>query len=476
MIIAIAIAAFYILVYFQHIEDKNTAIFPKTVVVIGISLTCYSILMLPLDVANTSTNGGFPMNQLWETIYILIACFAVVIIPFTIFYYEAEEPGQSNSKQIKTAIKWELVTLLICAIITIVLWLAIGYVEIPATDLSANLVPSSFPMGTRCGGCSEDTNQTIDFQISLILYIISMLAFAGLFLFVLFGGIGLAALPMDLINAFRKRPKPISLQEYAKFKLKIGSRAQKLLEIGNKLQEKLSKHGGRPKTRSEKRQYNKFRANVFLLEEDFMRLETSYNRGIGPRILRVFWDYTQLLFGILGVFISILWWLQIILFVIATPPVTPLLNQMFTALDSVFGLFGTAFYALFAFYLLWCVIKGNFKFGLRIPFLFEIHPMKVGETMMNSFLFNVNLVMISSVTVVQFCSVAFSIYNRFTGVEVLFNVGVKNLVFFRYFWYYYYWVFVILAALAMIYLLLFPSDRKQAERGYKPLKEEDLPR
>jgi LMBR1 domain-containing protein 1 len=46
------------------------------------------------------------------------------------------------------------------------------------------------------------------------------------------------------------------------------------------------------------------------------------------------------------------------------------------ALDNVFGLFGTIAYGIFAFYLLWCVFKGNFKFGLRIPFLFTIHPMK----------------------------------------------------------------------------------------------------
>jgi LMBR1 domain-containing protein 1 len=45
-------------------------------------------------------------------------------------------------------------------------------------------------------------------------------------------------------------------------------------------------------------------------------------------------------------------------------------------LDNAFGLFGTIAYGVFAFYLLLCVIKGNFKFGLRVPFLFEIHPMK----------------------------------------------------------------------------------------------------
>jgi len=53
----------------------------------------------------------------------------------------------------------------------------------------------------------------------------------------------------------------------------------------------------------------------------------------------------------------------------------------------------------FSIYLLWCCTKGALKFGLRIPFIFSVHPMKVNETWMNSFLFNVNLILICSVSV-----------------------------------------------------------------------------
>lgn len=57
----------------------------------------------------------------------------------------------------------------------------------------------------------------MNYQVSFILYIISMLAFIGMFLFVLFGGIGLSALPIDLINAFRKRPKWLNFEQYIYF-------------------------------------------------------------------------------------------------------------------------------------------------------------------------------------------------------------------------------------------------------------------
>lgn len=74
--------------------------------------------------------------------------------------------------------------------------------------------------------------------------------------------------------------------------------------------------------------------------------------------------------------LSILWVLHVIIYEVLVPPPTGFLNVMFIGLDNAFGLFGTVAYAIFAFYLLLAVIKGNFKFGMRIPFLFEIHPMK----------------------------------------------------------------------------------------------------
>lgn len=40
--------------------------------------------------------------------------------------------------------------------------------------------------------------------------------FIGWILFSIFGGIGLAALPIDLIQEFQHRPKPITQAEYAK--------------------------------------------------------------------------------------------------------------------------------------------------------------------------------------------------------------------------------------------------------------------
>lgn len=42
---------------------------------------------------------------------------------------------------------------------------------------------------------------------------------------------------------------------------------------------------------------------------------------------------------------------------------------------QVFPLFGTLAFGIFSFYLLWCVVKGAMKFGIRL-LIITIHPLK----------------------------------------------------------------------------------------------------
>ncbi|KAL8551865.1 hypothetical protein ACS0TY_000781 [Phlomoides rotata] len=57
---------------------------------------------------------------------------------------------------------------------------------------------------------------------------------------------------------------------------------------------------------------------------------------------------------------------------------------------------GTVAFAFFCFYLLLAVIAGAMMLGLKLVFI-TIHPMKWGATLMNSFLFNVGLILLCSI-------------------------------------------------------------------------------
>jgi hypothetical protein len=61
MVVAFAIlfiAGLYLLVNYQHPDDSNDAYFPKLVVIFGFVLSGFTVLLLPLDVANNEGYAG----------------------------------------------------------------------------------------------------------------------------------------------------------------------------------------------------------------------------------------------------------------------------------------------------------------------------------------------------------------------------------------------------------------------------------
>ncbi len=98
-LLAVAVAV-YILITYQHPEDKNQAWIPKIVFVFGVSLAIWTVLLFPLDVGNrkactagipySSCSLAIPTNALWYACYIGIGAMVALVIPFSIFYYEAD--------------------------------------------------------------------------------------------------------------------------------------------------------------------------------------------------------------------------------------------------------------------------------------------------------------------------------------------------------------------------------------------------
>ena len=65
--------------------------------------------------------------------------------------------------------------------------------------------------GLADGSIYKDTIQ--NFPISFVLFVLTVIAVLGWLLFVLFAGIGLIALPQQLIQNFKWRPRPIDDSE-----------------------------------------------------------------------------------------------------------------------------------------------------------------------------------------------------------------------------------------------------------------------
>lgn len=102
MVVAILVllVSLYLVVNYQHPEDRNQAWIPKIVVLLGFAVAFWTILLFPLDVANqqacaldvplSSCETTLPMTQLWYAVYIAAMAITFVAVPFSIFYYEAD--------------------------------------------------------------------------------------------------------------------------------------------------------------------------------------------------------------------------------------------------------------------------------------------------------------------------------------------------------------------------------------------------
>ncbi|KAH8484914.1 hypothetical protein H0E87_026614 [Populus deltoides] len=488
----------YLLVNYQHPDDKNQAYFPKFVVVFGLFVAGISILMLPADVANRQAcrhaiyNGAcnltLPMKDLWIAVYIVDAVLVFFIIPFAMFYYEGDQ-DKSVAKRIKSALLWVLTTAIVCGLVLGILYGLVGKVDFTVRHLSSTTTtfPSTWEfsrnqpcIGSSARECSAylanaSSEKTWTMRATFPEYVVALATIVGSVLFAIFGGVGIACLPLGLIFSFIRRPKAvITRSQYIKEATELGKKARELKKAADVLhQEERSGNKGR-KWRKNVKAVEK---ELLQLEEDVKLLEEVYPQGEKAETswaLTVLGYLAKLVLGILGLIVSVAWVAHIIIYLLIDPPLSPFLNEVFIKLDDIWGLLGTVAFAFFCFYLLLAVIAGAMMLGLRLVFI-TIHPMKWGATLMNSFLFNVGLILLCSIrlaslipehlvfyvfsSVIQFCATAFGYYAQATAAQEIFGHTLQSLRGIKYLYKYnvFQIAFVVLAGLTFVYYAAFMS-------------------
>ncbi|KAK3018029.1 hypothetical protein RJ639_004519 [Escallonia herrerae] len=471
----------YLLVNYQHPDDKNQAYFPKFVVVLGLSIAAISILMLPADVANRQAcrhaiyNGAcnltLPMKDLWLAVYILDAILVFFVIPFAIGRGMKTDGTQfliligASDVENRKLMRAELIRL-------------VGKVDFTVRHLSSATAsfPSSwdFSSSQQCIGgsgvhqcsaysASPSSETTWTMRATFPEYVVALATIAGSVLFSIFGGVGIACLPLGLIFSFIRRPKAvITRSQYIKEATELGKKARELKKAADALhQEERSGSKGR-KWRKNMKAVEK---ELLLLEEDVNALEEMYPQGEKAETawaMTILGYLAKLVLGVLGLIVSVAWVAHIVIYLLIDPPFSPFLNEVFIKLDDLWGLLGTAAFAFFCFYLLLAVVAGAMMLGLRLVFI-TIHPMKWGATLMNSFLFNVGLILLCSISVIQFCSTAFAYYAQATAAQEIFSHTLQSLRGIKYLYKYnvFQIAFIVLAGLTFVYYAAFGWRRKK---------------
>lgn len=517
----------YLMVHYQHPDDKNEAWFPKFVVLFGFILACGSVLSVSLDVANndgyvgcdgfdTKFCGGLNMEVFWQVIFWMLPIWMFLLIPFATFFYEADDgmlmagtavnPEPKKKSKVLQALVYTGFTATIMALIFVCTYFLFSDTNIPiAVYESPELViveppvhKAGFRRGSKPGELkkfdrSVFMNMTdadvgymrsvqpkdvtyITLRVHASTFYAGLMAWMGWFLFALFGGIGLAAMPLDLILTYVNRPRHLDAAEFADIQTSLRERTNELVDIGELIkierQEKAdlglqSKNAilgfslfnpeKRKEAKEERQAILGFKQAVFLLEqdvEDFQNCHANWE-NYNPLI-----PYASLLFGCISIILTIIWILHICIYVLPTNPPTSFMNGYLTWFDGWFPLFGVLTMSIFSMYLLLCAVKGCFKFGLRF-ICFQLHPMKVGKTYMSSMLFNIGLVLFVSMPVVQLTSLAFADYARYSTIRQLFGVQIQYQKFFGWFWVNNVFIYclIIIFFLTCAYLTCKPKDQ-----------------
>jgi LMBR1 domain-containing protein 1 len=210
----------YLLILYIHPDDKGwgNAVYCKILVVLGLTLCQAQALMVPLDVANRSAvvTTGMDMKVFWYLLYIVVLGFITILIPYAIFLYETDEEDSMCSRLLK-AFCYLFASLIISVLILFITWIFFKYVDIPYEEVAISVSQT----GTTNITSPTVSDLTLTMETSLAVYVIAILSFFGWILLVIFGGVSLFALPIDMINEFRHRPKARKTADMKKTKDKM---------------------------------------------------------------------------------------------------------------------------------------------------------------------------------------------------------------------------------------------------------------
>lgn len=220
-----------------------------------------SVLLLPLDVANNTTVigcdagwnttcKGLDLEAFWMIVFLSIILFLVLFLPFAIFYYETDD-GDGNKSQnvLCEAIKMQVLLLIVVVLATTIMFSTMAETSIPIKTITNSANEMHTIVDSDKAGLSKSEidaadsyylNDEIRMKVSFPIYWTALIGFVGWFAFVVFAGIGVVALPMDLILAYVHKPKFIPADVHAKQKLLLQSRTAELLELGSTIKKQLS--------------------------------------------------------------------------------------------------------------------------------------------------------------------------------------------------------------------------------------------
>eukprot|EP01065_Artemidia_motanka_P053267 TRINITY_DN9849_c0_g1_i1.p1 TRINITY_DN9849_c0_g1~~TRINITY_DN9849_c0_g1_i1.p1 ORF type:complete len:545 (+),score=198.98 TRINITY_DN9849_c0_g1_i1:73-1707(+) len=474
----------------------------KLIAVFALSLAAWISLLLPYDVANRkdptvrdAKGGGLDVALMWQMTLWCVVAMTVVILPFGFFVYEAWDP-HGDKVHVERDIRQEaeegqgvvlmrqccdgscltLMSIFVFVGLLLILYFGAGgktemsftayrcegqdVVITPCVATALNEpCPTDVPLADlkpMQDACTS-SDEILKIQVSFFVYAVGLLTAIGWVLFVAFAGVGLFYLPVETYYSwFDNKLESFNKQRVAEQRAEVRKSADVILRVLGEMEHRL---------KVDRREVNQAKLTRFTelsdrLDRMHRRNESYVSEGVWSWMSSPFIIYGRLLLFLFCTVWSLLWFLHMIVY--TATRTHPMLNDAFTKLDDAFSLLGIMFYGSFSFYLLWATVCGCTKIGLMILCV-RIHPMKAGETLLSSFLFNCILILYAAVACVSYCAMSFREYAANTVVDTLYGSYVNKLEGLRYIMEYFQYGLFAVAGLAGLHWLCCAKRRSFSE-------------
>lgn len=421
LIILGSIAAFlmfifniYLFVIYCHPTDLkfSEAIFSKTIVIISSTTVWVLLFLIPIDISNSKgMDIGFNLSGFYEVMIWITISLIFIVLPLTIFIYESDDE-KPFFRRFCGALFGEMLIASFFGGFLILTWKCFNKATIADLNVVTfeNALLSEVSLGnvTSLQISQNIIAQKIQYDIPFFLLAVVFLIIVSWVLFVTFFGVGLGSLSVDMIYNWIDRPKPKTAKAIAEEKLELREKTNNLMAKMKRFEDppettekpaKKAFFGGWFEKKHTKISEKQLKIEFEKLNDEYDLFKAEQNLGFNP-----LWSLISLLFGIIfGVF-SILILLQIILgqlIRVNGVPVWSFLSHFFQFVERKMSGFVTVVITLvFVFAILVLVIKGVTTFGFRFFCCISLYPLKLGKTLINSFLFNI-LVLLTCVPAIM---------------------------------------------------------------------------
>lgn len=177
-------------------ENAQSERFPTFVATLGLAVTLWSVLVVPVDIYGLSTVAGKTaaevasmqggIEAMYLLFYVLIVASTFAIIPFAYFYYEEDDEDITVSRKIGAAFRYTLFTIVI-AIILLVMGLIVKGGDLPDVPTDAQAWLDTL----------FDGQAPIEAGIS---FIVGCLTLLGCFCLVGYTAVGFGTMPVNLVR------------------------------------------------------------------------------------------------------------------------------------------------------------------------------------------------------------------------------------------------------------------------------------